>query len=812
MTNHQLSTHGLYILSGLPGSGKSTWAANISNITPSAIISTDAIREQLFGKQFEFNTSAPLVQKHSLYEGGNSAVFEIAETILTQRMKEKLVTFIDATNVTDGDRNSWAKIAQNYGVPSTVLIFDVSGDELVARDAARARTIGSSIVLKNASKFQKTSSLNHIIIKNGDTATLSVPSLPHSQIDVIGDIHGLYDDLQTITARLGYSLDANYIFQHPDNRKLLFIGDWLDRGQQSLECFRAIHNSCTQGGHFAVMGNHEHKVWRTYNTWKTTGRYVPVAFGSAETLVSLWTKVDPDTLDTWMKWMVGLPPLYSYDRLFFCHGDVCTLDPFATPFSKLLYGESNFGLTDTDATFSAWSEHIGKDGPILIRGHIPPTTSRPTRAFSLERKVGFNGVMMAMPIDGFLKQIAHGNSPSDAISSCVINHQTEFNFTEHQEHVLATTKALQSLVAKNVLTSEREQSHGLVIYTNPIYGNTHMKPNELAELRRLESENLIKNKTQEDGLGIYKYAKKVFFNNLWGESNILLHARGLVLDPSGKIVQNPFVKVFNYGERDAGLDLSADTRVEVIEKLNGFLGCVTAHPFTKNELLVTTTGSFESDFVGYINDFISSKLKTKFLNYLATNDETLMFEVVHPKDPHIIEYTPKQCGLYLIGARGKQLDSPLKSERELDVMAKNFGLKRPKHYKTTVASLKQRVDTVQHEGYMVRDINTGEALVKWKSVHYLTVKFIGRMGPGQMKLMFEKPNIFKQKIDEEYYGLVDQIVQNSTFEEFSAMKPDARVPFVRELVHAMWAALPQAGAPQEANTNDSPVSHKRKLS
>lgn len=60
------------------------------------------------------------------------------------------------------------------------------------------------------------------------------------------------------------------------------------------------------------------------------------------------------------------------------------------------------------------------------------------------------------------------------------------------------------------------------------------------------------------------------------------------------------------------------------------------------------------------------------------------------------------------------------------------------------------------------------------------------MGQGQSKLMFEKPEFFKQKIDEEYYPIVDLIVKKSNFNDFIAMKSEERVPFVHSLIKEMW--------------------------
>ena len=804
MKNINLSTHGVYILSGVPGSGKSTWIKNAINLPPSAIISSDSIREELFGVRYTLDGSS--AQKHHLFEGRNQAVFDIMTTKLKHRTSEKMLSVVDSTNVTDGERAAWAKIAKDAGMPVTVLIFDQDEQSLIERDQKRARTVGQSVIKKFYKDFQKTSHLPYHIVNDSDNcvATFNPPTLPHDKIDVVGDVHGLYDDLLLITSRLGYSIDENYVFQHPENRKILIVGDWLDRGQKSMECLRAVHNSCTKGGHFAIMGNHEQKVWRTYHTWEKEGKYSPVAFGSAETLVSLWKKTDKKTLAQWMSWMNSLPPAYTFDRLVFCHADIRSIDLFNMPSSTLYYGESAFGLVDSDAEFSKWSESLGENGPILIRGHIPPTTENPTRVFSMERHVGFNGIIMAMPIDKFLNDTRNGLAPSQSVAKNQISHQTDFDFTAHQSVVLKNSKDLQSLVNQNLLTSEREKSFGFTIYHTPINGNKKMNKKDFNEIQNLEKNKLISHKTNEDGLGIYKYTKRVFFDSLWGESPMLMHARGLVLDPAGNIIQNPFVKVFNYGERNAGADLKESDRVEVVEKMNGFLGCVTKHPFLDEELLVTTTGSFDSDFVGFIKDFITPKVKQRFLEYLAKQDKTLMFEVVHEKDPHIIAYKPHEMGLYLIGERSKELDSPLSSERELDVLAKELKIKRPKHYKTTISSLRKRIDVVEHEGYMVRDLNTGEPLIKWKSLHYLTVKFLGRMGPGQMKLMFEKPEVFKQKIDEEYYPLVDQLTKKTTFELFSQMKPDVRVPFVREQVHAMWQEMKDSAPSQNSIITNKP--------
>ena len=787
MSHHILSTHGLYILSGAPGAGKSTWVNSVINLPPEAVISTDGLRERMFGPRTVWNEETQSF-KETLHRGGDKTVFDMAFNLVAQRLRQKLVTVVDATSTTKQDRELWAKLAHDCGVPVTVVLFDVDEETLIARDSKRKRMVGKDVIQHFLRKLDRTSPYPMIQVADQDTFELLPPQLPHDQIDVVGDSHGLKDDLLTVTQRLGYSLERG-VFTHPEGRKLLFLGDWLDRGADSVACFRLMFDAVTKGGHFAVPGNHEHKVLRTYRTWKNENKYNPLSFSSAETMVRLWKEVPSKTLDHWMDWLHRLPPLYQHKQFLFCHADVQSLDPFRTPSSTLFYGESEFGKVDTDSCFGKWSEMIaattGGPAPILVRGHIPPTTPNPTHAFSLERKVGFCGTMMALKLDQAIRFLEQGKTPYESVVRASISHKTTFDFADYQQKALSLSRGLQELVEEKQLTSTRETHFGLTLYS--ISGDTTtMNRAQFDALKQLETDKLVGHKTNPDGLAIYKYAKRVFFDGLWGESDLLLHARGLVLDPAGKIVQNPFVKVFNYGERDTGANLSNDLRVEAVEKLNGFLGCITKHPFKPRELLITTTGSFDSDFVGYIRDFVSPDVEKRLLDYFQTRDETLMFEVIHPEDPHIIPYTPEQHGLYLIGAREKELNSPLKSERDLDVVAKDLEFRRPRHYKTTLGSLRKRVDSVQHEGYLVRDLDTGDALLKFKSSHYLTVKFLGRMGAGQIKLMFDKPHVFKQKVDEEYYPLVDLVLQHTTLESFGAMKPEDRVPFVRELVHEMW--------------------------
>ena len=807
---HQLSTHGLYILSGAPASGKSTWFQKALNLPAEALVSSDNLRKQIFGGREVFDPNTGKTTE-LLNSNGDRMVFTIMEAIVEERLKEKLVTVVDATNTTEKDREIWAKIATKHGLPTYIILFDVKEEELIQRDAKRVRSVGAEVIQHFLRKLEKTSKYPIIEVRPEDTTTFNPPTVPENT-DVIGDVHGLYTETLFALNKLGYSVNNDNVLEHPDNRKVLFLGDWVDRGLQSVDCFELIHNSVTKGGHYALLGNHEHKLLKIYKHWKEKGEYNPRSFSGAETMVNFWEQVPEKKLERWMNWLNTIPGHYSCGRFVFCHADVKSLDPYQMPLSVAVYGESDWGKYDTDALFTAWSQKKGLQGPILIRGHIPNTNNNEiTRAFSLEHKVGFNGIIKALPLDKVLAiseskawafpntMFLNGLTPesktegfdlfvANTIRQYIVETKTNFDYSAHQKKATLLGNQLKELVTKNKITSERNNYDGMTIYNE---GNKNMKPEQKKQLQELENRKLVSHKTNEDGLEIYKYSKRVFFDALWDESPLLLHARGLVLDAAGKIVQNPFVKIFNYGEKGAGADLADAHKVQAIEKMNGFLGCVTNHPYKKDDLLVTTTGSFDSDFVGYIRDFLPPE-KVKTINeHCKETNETLMFEVIHPKDPHIIAYKDEEQGLYLIGARQKTLNAPLVSENTLDAYAEKLGVQRPKHFETTLGEIRKLADEVQHEGFIVRDLNTQEPLLKFKTSHYLTVKFIGRMGPGQTKLMFEKPEFFKQKIDEEYYPLVDLITKKTGHDQFVSLPQTERVAFVRDMVHEMWKDIHQ---------------------
>lgn len=83
-----------------------------------------------------------------------------------------------------------------------------------------------------------------------------IQTLPEGALDIIGDIHGELTALEDLLHHLGYDQNGN----HPDNRTLVFVGDFVDRGANTPGVIKLVRRLMQQGRAVAVLGNHELNV------------------------------------------------------------------------------------------------------------------------------------------------------------------------------------------------------------------------------------------------------------------------------------------------------------------------------------------------------------------------------------------------------------------------------------------------------------------------------------------------------------------------------------------------------------------------
>lgn len=727
--NIELTARKLYIVSAPAGVGKSTLLRGVKDF----VVSSDALRDQIMGNWTDIHGK--------LHRSGNqdTAVFTVLETIVAARAKERLTTFVDATNLTEAVRLRLANLALQYGQEVEVLMLELPLAEALRRNESRASSIPEGAIRQHYAEFEKTTSLPVRTFDMTQDCTVTVAPLripDDTELDIIGDVHGLYDELLQLLEKLGYLLTDDGVPVHPDGRRLLFLGDVVDRGTKSLEVLELVYKA-VKAGHYAILGNHEVKLVRFWKTRKT-GTQTTMSLSAAETAMA-FARLPEKEQDRLAGFLQFLPVTYVWRNFGFVHANVIHYDPIRTPSSDLLYGTGRPGhQTDSDGMYS---EHCraGINKYLLIRGHIEPTgEGQSTHAFSLEDRQAFRGSLVSLDLPRFAKALNEG-LPS-AFDVCKTTQACDFDFDTHSGQRAGRLKGFQRLSAARLATSASDNS-GV--------------------------------------LRLWKYSKQVFWNGLWSEDPLLLKARGLVLDIAGNVVVHPFDKVFNFGEEGAGLNVSNDTEVLAPEKLNGFLGVISPHPH-KSDLLVTTTGSFDSPFVGYIKDFLPGPVRGRLLQYFHHNEPlTLMFEVVHPEDPHIIEYGPDMHGLWLIGARRLDWDAKVLTEGELDDLAETIGFRRPTVELMTFGEVKARAKAARTEGYMVRDAVTHDYICKLKTPYYLTTKFLGRRGDKKVNFMFKAPDHFKKDVDEEFYPIVDWLVATYELETFKALPEADRLAAVR---------------------------------
>ncbi len=122
---------------GLPGSGKSSWFKR-HNITP---LSSDMLRALLFDD--------PTEQRFQ------DLIFSNLRSMLKARLiARRPLNYVDATNLTPQERQSWIKLAQDYGYEVQAVFFDVPLEVCLERNHKRERTVADEVMRRMSAKLK----------------------------------------------------------------------------------------------------------------------------------------------------------------------------------------------------------------------------------------------------------------------------------------------------------------------------------------------------------------------------------------------------------------------------------------------------------------------------------------------------------------------------------------------------------------------------------------------------------------------------------------------------------------------------------
>ncbi|RVC78333.1 polynucleotide kinase-phosphatase [Mesorhizobium sp. M4A.F.Ca.ET.022.05.2.1] len=289
-TDLALPDFSLVVLIGSTGSGKSSFAAK--HFLPTEVISSDRCRA--------------LVSDDETNQDVSADAFELMREIVGKRLKHRKLAVVDATNVRAADRKAWIELARKWHALPVAVVIDPGVDVCIARNAARPdRQFGAGVAQRMTTEIRK--GLGGLqregfrqVWKLGSEASVDAAKVSRQPLwtdkrddsgpfDIIGDIHGCADELQTLLGQLGYSVawsedrgDRTVVVTPPEGRKAVFVGDIVDRGPNSPDALRIVMGMVAAGTAYCVQGNHERKLGR----W-LEGRKVTVAHGLQQTIDQL---------------------------------------------------------------------------------------------------------------------------------------------------------------------------------------------------------------------------------------------------------------------------------------------------------------------------------------------------------------------------------------------------------------------------------------------------------------------------------------------------------------------------------------------
>lgn len=276
----------LVVLIGTSGAGKSTFAAR--HFAGTEVLSSDFCRG--------------LVSDDPNSQAATRDAFDVLHYIAAKRLQRGLLTVVDATSVQREDRSSYIALAREYHVLPVAIVLNVPPATAIARNRARAdRTFGEYVLkrqyaaLKRSLSTLKQEGFRRIFVLDAAAVEqVNITRAPlwndlrneHGPFDIIGDVHGCADELESLLAQLGYmaevdptALHYQRLFCHPDGRKAVFLGDLVDRGPRSIDTLCLVRNMVVAGQALAVPGNHDIKLLR----W-LRGRNVKLTHGMAQTV------------------------------------------------------------------------------------------------------------------------------------------------------------------------------------------------------------------------------------------------------------------------------------------------------------------------------------------------------------------------------------------------------------------------------------------------------------------------------------------------------------------------------------------------
>lgn len=280
----------LVVMVGVSGSGKSSFARK--HFKRTEIVSSDECRA--------------LVSDDENDQAATNDAFDLLKHLVGIRLRRGLLTVIDATNVQESSRKGLVALAREYHCLPVAIVLDLPEKLCAERNSTRPdRTFGAHVLRQQRHQLHKSmrglgrEGFRHVHVLESVEEIEGVTAIvrerlynnrkdEHGPFDIIGDVHGCFDELLALFTKLGYAIDRSkdaataYTIIPPAGRKAVFVGDLVDRGPKSPDVLRLVMSMVKAGTALCVPGNHDLKLHK-----KLQGKNVTFNHGLAETLEQL---------------------------------------------------------------------------------------------------------------------------------------------------------------------------------------------------------------------------------------------------------------------------------------------------------------------------------------------------------------------------------------------------------------------------------------------------------------------------------------------------------------------------------------------
>lgn len=229
---------------------------------------------------------------------------------INERLVKQQFTVVDAEHLDKLERETLKIIAKKNHCPIFAILFNTQAAHQIMM-----------VKLNSTLKHEKWAGLttlhsfgevNHIRIER---YKLDVDkSDDHGPFDIIGDIHGCYDELQSLLIKLGYHVNEDLLYSQqsavtaPLGRKAIFVGDLIDRGPNSVGVLALVMNMVNHGVALCIAGNHDIKL-ASY----LKGKKVQISHG-LETTAKEFDTVDVGFKQAVINFIDNLPIYYVLDN------------------------------------------------------------------------------------------------------------------------------------------------------------------------------------------------------------------------------------------------------------------------------------------------------------------------------------------------------------------------------------------------------------------------------------------------------------------------------------------------------------------